>query len=288
VLFSRRHPRYPNLSLPIPLRVRIFYILQERAAFDNWGNYDFAQAEYQYRKQLGLERIEAFAVDERKKRVPSDLEGVIKRGYANEVLDIVEAFLLVLDETEQEPCTREINEALQEHGQPWRLLNRQFVKLDSDYLAGEVLSTARSLLDDAGFAGPLAEFEDALRYHSTGETSAAINTANKALESTIKVVLGVDRAKPGRLIRAVIESELVPQYYQDFLTSFEDILRAVSVERNEPGRAHGQGSARTIIDPSLAELCMHLAGTLIVFLIKRYREKTSLDVGSMEVEDLPF
>ena len=225
----------------------------------------------------------SFPRSDSKRQEASNVEGVIKRGYPSQVFDMVEAYLMVLDNSQRHTVEQEINQAFQEHNQHWRLLEGRFVKLDSKYLEEEVLSKASALLSAQGFEGPLDEFEHAIRCQSAGDHRDAITYAYNALESTVKTVLGIQEKRPKKLIRALLSSDLVPAYYQGFLTSLEDILQFVVVERSQPGRAHGQGESVVQVEPSYAELCLHLAGALIVFLIKRHREKSSLSA-----DDLPL
>jgi len=282
-LFSQRHSKetLKHLSLPQPVRNKLFYVLSESSSFE-YGDSTFNQADYQYRRSLGLDKITAFAQDGSKNRVSSNLDGVIKRGYPSEVLDMVEAFHSVLAPKERPVYEPKVNQVLQEAKQPWRLMDGKIVKLDSDYLAEEVLSKAYSLLDAPGFEGPLEEFQQAMNDYSSGDYRGAITNASNAFESTMKVILGVQTEAPGKLVRSIIDSGLLPSYYSGFLDSVKTILAAVIVERNQPGRAHGQGSTATPIDPSFAEVCLHLAGTAIVFLVRRHREKSALP------DDLPF
>ncbi len=287
MLFSRRHPKEtrPEVSLPFRLRTTICYVLGEFNTEDGNGWAIFKEAEYRYRKDLGLEKVMTSGSTG---RVESDLEGVIKSSYPNEVLDMVEAFLLVLPQEERLKCEHVINQTLQEYKQPWRVFNGQFTHMDSRYLAEEVLANARALLEARGFEGPLDEFDHAINAYSSGDLRGAITNAYSALESTIKSLLNVQREKPGRLLRTLIDSGLIPEYYQGFLQSVEQIIAAVMNERNEPGRGHGQGVMVTHLDASLAEFCLHLTGTLIVFLIKRYQEKSSFGAPPLDPEDLPF
>ena len=93
-----------------------------------------------------------------------------------------------------------------------------------------------------GFEGSLEEFEKAISLHNSSENKMAVHHANLALESCIKTILGIEKEKPGKLIRKLIDSGTVPIYYKDFLQNFEQVLRVVTVTRNEEkGAGHGQG-----------------------------------------------
>jgi len=90
----------------------------------------------------------------------------------------------------------------------------------------------------------------------------------------------------------LIDSDIIPKYYDGFLNAFENILRSVAIMRNEEqGAGHGSGAEKPKIPYPLAELAVNLSAVLINFLIKHYLE--SLDQGSSEEsfpgdDDIPF
>ena len=248
----------------------------------------FASAEYHYRYCLGLEKIRAFNLQG--VREASGLEGLIKRSLPSEAMNMIEAFLTVVEGEPKSDCQHELNRLLASYQQPWRLLDGRFVKLDSAFLASEVITPTRSLLASEGFDGPLQEFEKALTAHSNGEYRDSIIYAGNAFESTLKAILDIQHAKPGELIRFIIDSGLIPDHQGAFLSTVESLLSMVVKERSQPGHAHGQGRSIVETDPSVAELCLHLTGTVVVFLIKRHREKTEMlsDKAAVNADDLPF
>lgn len=111
----------------------------------------------------------------------------------------------------------------------------------------------------------------------------------------MKEILQVQKEKPGKLFRKLVESNLVPEYYEGFLKSFEEnILRAVSIMRNEElGVGHGQGSSNNIIPFELAELAVNLTAVIINFLIGRFisNKNNTVEVNDnvgFSKEDIPF
>jgi len=167
---------------------------------------------------------------------------------------------------------------------PWRLIEKRIYKIDSSFLEEEVIEKSFELLDAPGFEGALDEFRQAREDLASGETRHAIVMANNALESTMKSILKVQAIKPGMLVRKMIDSGVIPEYYQDFLKNFEQILLVVSNERNQPGRGHGQGATLAEVPHGLAELAFHLSGVLIVFLIKQHLEKSQQPTD----DEIPF
>lgn len=269
----------------------MLYELSERF-MEGWGP-NFSDAEYAYRKDLGLTEIVSFAPNN--DRTPSGLEGVLLKGYPSEVFDMIEASLESLGPADRNLCQSHLNQYLREYKVPWLLYDGRFSKLDSEYLSSEVATRARHLLADTGFDGPLEEFDTAIEAYASGQFRDAITYANHALESTIKAVFPEGRGKPIALTRGLIDSGLVPKYYDGFFKALESVIGVVGVERSQPGRGHGQGASPESVEPSLAEFALHLTGTTIVFIIKRYREHAELSVVPPVAEseertpdDLPF
>jgi hypothetical protein len=175
------------------------------------------------------------------------------------------------------------------------MLEGRITRVDSRWLEAEIHSKVAELLSLQGFDGALAEFQQARSALSAGDCKAAISAANLAFESTLKAILGIEQAKPGELVRAVVDSGLIPDYYEGFLKAFEEhILRSVAVLRNfEKGVGHGQGVKVNDPPRSLADLGVNLAGVLILYLLKRHLEvhPTEQPKGSepsTKDDDFPF
>jgi hypothetical protein len=66
-----------------------------------------------------------------------------------------------------------------------------------------------------------------------------------------------------------IHSEIEPSLKKHILNSLAKIRNKV------PGASHGIGDKLEDIPESLAQLAYHLSGALILYLIRRYKEKNS-------------
>ncbi|MQY75810.1 MAG: hypothetical protein GH148_09875, partial [Clostridia bacterium] len=144
--------------------------------------------------------------------------------------------------------------------------------------------------------GVLKEFKKARTSLLNNDYESAIHNSNLAVESVIKEILNVKKAKPGKLFKMLIDSGLVPEYYKGFLKAFEEnILRCVAIMRNEElGVGHGKGPSDNIIPYELAELSINLSGVIINYLIGRVlanKEDNSNDnkkEPDFMDEDIPF
>jgi hypothetical protein len=250
------------------------------------------------KREHGWEELRAYQSKDAWEAV--GIKDFILRGVPRFVLDAVELFYDQLAQEKEkvrrsgaqpERYSQALNTIFEDGNLPWRMLQGRITRVDSKWIEAEIHAKASELLGLEGFDGALAEFQEARSALSSGDTKGAIHAANLALESCMKCILGVDQEKPGKLIRMVIDSGLVPEYHADFLEAFgEHILRSVPDARNwEKGVGHGQGVS--INDPprSLAELAVNLGGVLIVFLIKRHIEgKPTPPANPAEPEEEPL
>lgn len=304
-LFSKRckqalYDKKIRVSIPLPVRARIWKALRDydetwlESTESGW-NYETStlqQLPEQIEAELGITELLAFP-EEGGDPTPSNMEGFVLRGnYPPYLFDAIELSYENLDKNKNQFQAR-FNDIMEESGLPWRMANGKVFPVDSSYIDEEIMRRAYELLDEMQFHGALEEFERARVDLSNGYSEGAIQNANLAVESTIKEILGVEKAKPGELFRRLIASGLIPEYYKGFLKAFEEnILRCVAIIRNEElGVGHGKGPSRNVLPLALAELAVNLSGVLINFLIKQHLRNINTGVkveGEISVEDLPF
>jgi hypothetical protein len=175
-----------------------------------------------------------------------------------------------------------VHEIFQRHNFGYKIIetNDSFsaIPVDSEYQHKEVVEESISLLRRVDFEGPLNEFTKAIRHYSQNDYENAILWANRAFESTMKTVLEKldfyynkdDSAK--KLIGRLFENELVFPSLECLLTNIQEVLGGLPTIRNKMG-GHGYGSLPANVQQSYAELAIHLSGTFVVFLVKRYDEE---------------
>jgi hypothetical protein len=225
--------------------------------------------------ELGLDYLVAYPEYGDSPAEASNLEGFILRGnYPPLLLDALEIFYEILSGDRDGDFQKSINTIMEEGGLEWRMADGKIFPVNSAYIEEEISKRAYRLLHQVGFRGALHEFEKARADLANGDNSGAIQNANLAVESTIKGILGIEKARPGQLFRSIIDAGIVPQYFRGFLESFEEnILRSVAIIRNEElGAGHGQGAEPNIIPRTLAELAVNLSAVIIYFLIERHLE----------------
>jgi hypothetical protein len=289
-----------KVSIPLQARVRIWRALEDyNERFDEFdeqiGPYrtsTIGQLPERIEAELGLRKLLAFPESDGDPQ-PSDLEGFVLRGsYPPYLFDAIELFYQNLNEN-REPFQSCYNSIMEENGLAWRMADGKIFPVESIYIAEEIVGRAYKLLHEVKFQGALQEFEKARVDLTNCDYEGAIQNANLAVESTIKEILGIEKAKPGKLFQDLTASGLIPEYYTGFLRAFkENILRCVAIIRNEElGVGHGKGPSRSVVPRELAELAVNLSGVLINYLIKQRLSRTSANAkgkDEIDAEDLPF
>ena len=294
-VFSKRHKRLIEakatiLSISKSVRRRLLYTINEfnfvSYETDRTGwNHETCTIDDVARELLwehGWEKLKSYDSASKEMRVV-EIHEFIMHGSSHYIFDLLELFSRKLEETKYD-FQRKINTVFVDSLVPWRVADNVIFLVDSEYMA-EVLESASRLLVTSGFPGAMEEFQKARALLESSDTKESVHQANLALESTMKSILVIGKAKPGQLIRKMIESGIVPDYYDKFLHSFEQILRSVNVARNEErGAGHGQGINVVEVPEALAELVLNLCGALIVFLVRQNLESKRLVITSEAVE----
>lgn len=288
-VFSERHEKALRekrlrFSLRQELRKSLFRLFYRYSVWGGWNN----------EENLTMDVVTSAILDRRgwdslqwwdgkRMNKSESFNDFIERGTPHHVLDAVELFLDQLDYKKRPIFVSELNTLFEVHHSPVRYFRSEFYLIDSAYLESQVLAEAQKLLEATSFQGALDEFMQARTAFMEKNYKQTVLMANHALESTMKAVLDLPNKRTGELIKKVCHGGLIPSYYEGFLNSFHDFASIVPMTRNNEA-GHGQGKDIKSIPPALAELALHLSGSMIVFLIKRYMERNP----STEDDDIPF
>lgn len=293
-VFSKKHPELAKeISLRKSVCRRIWYIFKEYDPYYDSNSvndsYTLCWDELPSRliQEHGWQKLPTYK-SQSKGETGSSMEVFILCSVPKYVLDATELYYDLLVEhkksefrSSSDPTEYQsrLNSVFDDANLPWRMLEGRIIRIDSKWLEAEIHAKAAELLSACGFEGALLEFLNARSDLSSGDYKGAIRAANLALESSMKAILGIDKEKPGGLIRKLIDSGIVPEYHEGFINAFEEhILRAVPIARNqEKGVGHGQGSEISEPPSSLAELAVNLSGVLILYLLKRHLELHPID-----------
>jgi hypothetical protein len=197
----------------------------------------------------------------------------------DQVFDVVELFWANMPNQKNE-CQRDLNDAMQDNGFHWIFCDGYFLKLDSKWMQDNVLGQAHELLGRGAYDGTLDELREARSYLAADDFKAAKHTAGKSMESLLKAILGLEEGNARKLIDGLKTTNFYDEFPDPLVPGFGDnVLMALPFIRNKLA-GHGQGSDVVIVPRSVAELSVNLAGTFLLFLIKRH-----LEVGSEVVRD---
>ena len=305
-LFSKRCKKLLDkkeliVSIQISVRrriLRILYDYDEDTSGINSSGYRYVSSttvdiSWLFEREHGVD-MKAYNVDG--EIVKAKFTDFVLRGtYPPYLFDILEIFYQNISEERRYPFLVSINEIMKESDLPWRMFEGEIFPIDSAYIQEVIINKSFELINNVKFLGALEEFKKARTCLLNEDYEGAIHNANLAVESVIKEILQIKKAKPGELFRMLIDSGLIPDYYNGFLKVFEEnILRCVAIMRNEElGVGHGKGPSDNIIPPELAKLAIHLSGVIIIFLIerviiKRDKSEKSSEYSSILDEDIPF
>ncbi len=223
------------------------------------------------------------------------IQFLLNHDNIDEVLSLIEIAFQIVDTTIREMQQRvgynihsqpsddaidELNHRFREHGIGYQYQGGQIIAVNSQYLHSEVVEPSISLLHDGNFDGASQEFMAAHEHYRKGNYKEAIVNAGSAFESTMKTICDKRNWAYGpkdtaaKLIDVLFGKGLLPSEMQNQFTSLSSALKSgVPTVRNQPGRAHGQGSAPVEVPSYLAAYCLHLTAANIVFLVEANNAK---------------
>jgi len=275
--FSKRHEKSlaegklkPAFSRK--LRTSMRRVLDNHTQYNDFdGDDTYSYAENTLKIFYGEDTLQAY--DDSDKLVPARLEDVILRGYPPKVIDAIEAWCDHSPTDIRCNCERELNDILEIHSSPWRIVSSTFFLIDSEYVREAMVVKIQELLCENSIQGALEEFSEAVMKLTEGENKNAVIAAHKSVESVMKTALGIqEHVTFGELLARLVKSGIIPKYYEEFLIHFEKMALAAVKERNRPGGGHGQGTNQIELPRSLTEFTIHLAAALNIFIVKRWLE----------------
>ena len=173
---------------------------------------------------------------------------------------------------------KELNHRFKEHLLGYALENNRLIRLDSQLLHADVTKPAITLLNEAGFEGPLDEFMSAHQHFCKKAYKESMTDALKAFESTLKTIFTIrqwtfDPKSPAKgLLDVMFANKLIPDFLTQHFTSLRSLLESVPTARNRAS-GHGQGPEPITVPDYLASFALHITGSCIVLLIKAHNEK---------------
>ncbi len=292
---------YGYASLPEGFRAQVVHILRDTIC--NVGYLDERNNWWCYihdtlAREMGVfDLVPGRSSSRNQERMQDCLNFLVNSEDVDQVLSLIEISFHFIDtvirderhninyydvEYSQTPddAIKELNERFQEHAIGYQFLNRQIVKISSQYLHSQVVENAVTLMYENRFENALQEFMDAHKNYRERNSKEAISCALNSFESTMKIIC--DRMKwpysqndtASKLVTILFDNNLVPPQLQSHFSSLRATLEGgVPTVRNNFG-GHGQGVASVHVPDHLVAYTLHLTASNIVFLIQSYNSLT--------------
>lgn len=304
-LFSKRNKKpdkeiFIYDDLPMKFRIQVIHIWSD--AIGKWYyDTDYMGKVYtspsnniwlQIHKQLCRE-YGIFSLSEKGDDPFAKCQFFIQSASTEEVLDIIEMSFLWIDKVirnldksilQQAKITQtaddaidELNQRFREHAVGYQYIERQIVRVDSEYIYNEAVQPAINMLTEEEFEGASQEIMSAHEHFRKGRNKEAITDALKAFESVMKTICKRkgwevrENATATPLIKALFENGLIPDSLQSQFTSLRNTLESGLPTIRNKNSGHGQGENVVHLPPHLVAYALHLAATNILFLIESYK-----------------
>lgn len=216
---------------------------------------------------------------------------VIRTGPIEHVFDAIELMHGMILSDRGEAFAIRLNVLFETAELPWRLFRGEVIKLDNGFVGAGDTQAALEKLAAGPFAGAAAEYGKALSELATGEAKDAIFEACKSLESTMKVLTGLEHLNADKLVKALTEQGYLDDLPESVRAGFGNaVLMCLPFLRNKLG-GHGQGSDVVTVPETYGRLALQLGAALQNFLIAKYLERnqgSGLAGDDVDPNDLPF
>ena len=198
------------------------------------------------------------------------VEEWVKVGPHVGVLDAVELFYAQVQTKRRPSLATEINRVLREEDASWRLLEGQFVPLDSVFVHEQIMASSHEALGSVGFEGAAHELLAAQHAGSSFESAmkAALDRDDYLAAKKLIDALGADGYFEG------IPEKLRGQFVTE-------VLAGLPWMRNKLG-GHGQGKDKQTVPEPYARLALGLAAVLNEFIVALAVERDASLVKVMD------
>lgn len=188
------------------------------------------------------------------------------------------SFLNRSDASEQaDGAIEELNARFRQHGIGFEFSDGRIIRIDSEYVHGQVVKPALKILGAKKYKGAREEFLSAHTHYRAGKTKECLNDCLKAFESTMKAICESrgwkykSGATAKELIAVCFDNGLVPAFWQTHFSSLrQELESSVPTGRNKLG-GHGQGTSPVEVPSHLAAYMLHMTASSILFLAEADR-----------------
>lgn len=272
-IFSKRQKRlrgdipdvYLYDEIPQELRVQIVLILQETLQPRPYlREYEFIVRTL--RKEYGV-----FKLIDSENYIEEFYHFLLEENDVEKVLSATELSFQVVKYKVHEiadSAIDELNARFKEHGIGYEFVDRQIIRIDSEFIHAEVVKPALYLLNLGKYVGAQDEFLKAHEHYRNKRYRESIVSSCQAFESVMKTICiqrgwvdskDEDKLVASKLIEICFKNQLIPNFLR---SQFESGIPTI---RNRMA-AHGQGENEVKVSDYFAAYMLHLTASTIVFL----------------------
>lgn len=166
----------------------------------------------------------------------------------NFYLDLIELFLIQYTENKQ-VILKSINKILLLDSLGYQIdeIKNQIIRIDSSHTYKEIIIPTLVLLNDSKFANIDVEYRKAFEELKNGNYESVLVEANKAFESTMKIICDLkcyglpNRHTATALIAHLRQNNFIANFQDEKFNGLSKTLESTSITRNNQA-GHGQGS----------------------------------------------
>jgi hypothetical protein len=300
-VFSKRHRRaiaagQLDVGLDKRLRGRMWRLMlnhnesftYQPSSTDNWTE----TTDFMEQTRLGLLAVNGLSAL-RINGTKVDLKRWLAECPGEEVLDAAELFYLQLEDGSRAAYSTDLNRMLGEEDAAWRMLDGQFVLLDTVFVHEQFVASSQETLHSVRFEGAAQEILSAQHDLADQDMRGAVHNAGKSFESAMKAALGEEgHLAAKRLIESLQAAGWLDGLPEGLRGGFaSQVMLALPWMRNYMG-GHGQGRDEQPLPEPYARLALGLAAVFDEFIVGLAIERDSSlakgpDQRSASAEDVP-
>lgn len=200
------------------------------------------------------------------------------------LFDLIEFQFKNLSEYEKSSFRNELNSTFLDFGSPWILLDTgRLIKIDSSQFEKDLKNKMINDLfllksNDNRFKSAYDELLGAIEFLNNEKYSEAINNAEKAYESVLKLLCNENKGSAKNLIECFFEKYNTSLPENMKLNGFLDkVFGSLPYIRNNSDSAHGAGLNNNKPNKELANLAINLSCSLISYVLSVYKSNQQKD-----------
>lgn len=294
-LFSRRNAPKPEVDvytydkIPEKLRVQIIHILNETFDSHSASHVFWNMFVKGIKKEFGLLKLDGYSHQK-------CIENFLLTSNDRDVIDAIDLIFYHIDQllrlaesrnfntdedrlliNRMKSAIEELNYRFKQHNVGYEFINGELIQINNQLVHRDIVRPAIQLLFEEGFETASDEFLEAHEHYRKGEYEEAITDAERAFESTMKIICHKkgyeydEKAPAKKLINTLLQNEFIPQYLQNHFNHLCNTLECgLPTIRNRNG-SHGQGVKQIEIPEYMAKFAINLCASNIVFLVDIYK-----------------